>query len=265
MTIDEPFEYLTFGGTFSRIFGIMIDRFDVFMSIAAVVIVPYSILMITLSIFVAYVIIEEEEIPDFEPQHVPLVMMIFAVQLLAYSLVTIIGRGAIIRIVGLMYIGQHPTWFSCLKVAWERKYALIGANAMIYGALTVGFLVTWTFTKIALKHSNILTWFLAIVAGLIYLFAGLYGYIGVVMTNPAIMVENHSNPIQGIQRSWDLSTGSRCYLLCTLFCLWFLNNLIARLLHNMFVTGDVMDIVFSIAGIVVSVVPMLFFFPLHSM
>jgi hypothetical protein len=85
------------------------------------------------------------------------------------------------------------------------------------------------------------------------------------MTNPAIMVENISNPLQGIQRSWDLATGSRCYLLCTLFCLWFLNNMVSRLLHNMFVTGDVMDIMFSIAGIVVSVIPMLIFFPLHAM
>jgi hypothetical protein len=79
------------------------------------------------------------------------------------------------------------------------------------------------------------------------------------------MIENFSSPMQGINRSWELTMGSRCYLMCTLFCLWFLNDLVSRLLHNIFVTGDIMDVFFSLAGIVVAVIPLLLYFPLHSM
>jgi hypothetical protein len=41
--------------------------------------------------------------------------------------------------------------------------------------------------------------------------------------------------------------------------------MVSRLLSNIFMTGDAMDILFSVAGIVVTILPLLVFFPLHAM
>jgi hypothetical protein len=265
MSIDEPFEYLTFAGTFGRTFGLFFDRFDFFMSLSAIVLVPYAVLMGTSAIFIASLLIREDEVPDFHPTHIPLISMILIIQLTGFTLVTIIGRAAIIRGVALIYIGQRPTQMSCLKAAWGKKWTLLGSNVLIYGALFAGFLLPWIFVSVAVVSPNVGTIALAVITGVVFLAAGLYGYVGVIVTNPAIVVENFTSPLQGIQRSWELATGSRCYLLCTLFSLWFLKSLVARLLHNMFATGDILDVLFSVVGIVISVIPMLLFFPLHSM
>lgn len=265
MPIDEPFEYLTFGGTFSRTFSLWVDRFDFFSSIAGLVLVPYAILTVSIGLLAAIWIVEEEEIPEFHPKHIPMVIVIFGLQFLMYSLATIIGRGAIILGVARMYVGQRATLMECLQDTWAKKWPLISVAVMIGSALMVAVIVAAVFVSIAAGYPNPFTIFLAVMACGAVLSFGLYGYIGVVLVNPAIMVENFSGPIQGLKRSWELATGSRCYLMCTLFCLWFLNDMVSRLLHNIFVTGDVMDIVFSVAGIVVSVVPLLLYFPLQAM
>lgn len=62
MTIDEPFEYLTFGGTFGRTFSLWFDRFDFFTSIAGVVLIPFAVLNISVGLLAAIWIVEEEEV-----------------------------------------------------------------------------------------------------------------------------------------------------------------------------------------------------------
>ncbi|KAL3904460.1 MAG: hypothetical protein SGARI_004912 [Bacillariaceae sp.] len=236
MPIDEPFEYLTFGATFGRTFGLLFDRFDLFCAITAVVIVPFVILVLTLGIFVSY------------------------------EIATVIGQGAISKAVAMIYVGQQPTWMGCLRdAALKRGCTLLGSSILVYGTLTVAGLPAIIFLLVVVANPNVLTIILAVATCTFFIVGGTYGYIGAVMSSPAIMIEGFTNPLQGVMRSWELATGSRCYLLCTLFCLWLMNNLLARLLHNMFVGGDVLDAVLSIVGIIVSVVPILIFFPLHAM
>jgi hypothetical protein len=192
MAIDEPFEYLSFGGTFSRTFSILIDRFEVFMALSVVVLVPTFVLNITVGLIILYWMIEEDEIPDFEPHHIPLVLMILFIQMVLYTLVTIIGRGAMIRAVGLMYIGQHPTWLDCLKVAWEKKWALLGTSAILCGVFLLACLAPLIFSLLAvgaadIKPLFILFIFLASVTGIAFIFGGFYGGLGVLMTFPAIL------------------------------------------------------------------------------
>jgi len=263
--IDEPFEYLSFGGTFSRTFGAFIDCFDVFMSLSGVVLIPYAALNLTMGIFLASVYIREEEIPDFHPKHIPMVVLILSCQVAAYTFVTVVGRAAIIRAVGLMYIGQRPTWMSCLRAAFDKWRPLMAANGIIYASLVVGILLPNVLIFVAFIDPNFLTILINSISSLIMVFGGIYGYVGVVLTNPALVIEGLQTSVKGIQRSWELTTGSRCYLFCCLFVLYIMNDLLTRLLHHMFSSGDtVMDVLFSVAGIVVQAVPMLIFFPLHA-
>lgn len=265
MTIDEPFEYLTFGGTFSRTFSLLIDRFDLFMGITGVVMIPYTVLVLTLGIFIATVVIREEDVPDFHPKHVPMVVLIVLVQMIFYEIATVIGQGAISQAVSMIYIGQRPMWYPCILSAWNRKWTLLGSSLLVFGGISLAFIPTWICIAVAVAMPNGLTITLAVLVGVAFVLGGVYVFVGFVMTSPAIMVESHRSSIKGMTRSWELAVGSRCYLLSTLFCLWLMNNLVSRLLSNMFLTGDVMDVMFSIVGIVVSVLPMLLFFPLHGM
>mmetsp|Transcript_18629 Transcript_18629/g.34717 ORF Transcript_18629/g.34717 Transcript_18629/m.34717 type:complete len:344 (-) Transcript_18629:322-1353(-) len=264
MTIDEPFEYLTFGGTFARTFGLFFDRFDLFVAMTGIVLIPYVILVLTLGIFAASVLIREEEVPNFHPTHIPLIVLVVFLQMLVYEIATVLGQGAISQAVAMIYVGQRPEWIHCLKTSWKRKWALLGSSLLVYGTLFTAAIPPFVFLLVLSMNVNALTIILACVSCTAYVLGGLYGYIGVVMSSPAIMIECFSNPLQGIMRSWELATGSRCYLLCTLFCLWLFNNLLARLLHNMFTGGSVMDALFSVVGIIISVVPILLFFPLHA-
>lgn len=257
MTIDEPFEYLTFGGTFGRAFSLFVDRFDLFMGMSGVVIVPFAVLLLTISIIAASILIREEEVPDFHPHHIPAIVLVLLTQFILYELCSVIGQGAISKAVASIYVGQRPGFGNCLMDAWKMKWSLLGSSVLVYGALCVAFIPAWIFIALSIMIPNPFTIILAVLSSLAFIAGGLYGYVGVVMVSPAIMIESIRHPVQAITRSWELATGSRCYLLCTMFCLWFLNQLVARLLHNMFVTGDVMDILFSIVGIVVSIVPML--------
>ena len=265
MAIDEPFEYLSFGGTFSRSFQIWLDRLDFFSSVAGVVLVPFIVLTVSLSLLLAVWIVEEQEIPEFKPKHVPLVIFIFGLQFLIYELATIIGRAAIMRGVAKMYVGQSVTLMECLKEAWAKKGSLISVAMIVGLGWALSITVVSMFLFLVLAHTNPLTIFLFVVATVGVFSYGLYAYIGVVLVYPSVMIENCAGPMHGLKRSWDLATGSRCYLLCVLFCLWFLNSMVSRLLHNIFLTGDIMDALFSLAGLVVTVLPLLIYLPLQSM
>lgn len=265
MPIDEPFEYLTFGATFSRSFGLFFDRLDLFCAITGIVLVPFVILVLTLGIFVFSIFVREEEIPDFHPKHIPLIVFIVFLQGATYEVATMLGQAAISKAVAMLYVGQQPNWLGCLRDAFKKVCPLLGSSVLIYGSLFVAVLPALIFLLVVTANPNVLTIILAVVTSTAVLIFGSYGFIGVSMTKPAIMIEGFTNPLQGVMRSWELANGSRCYLLCTLFCLWLLSDLVTRLLHNMFVTGDVLDAIFSVVGIIVSVVPLLLFFPLHAM
>ena len=265
MPIDEPFEYLTFGGTFSRTFSLWMDRWEFFTTIAGIVLVPFTVLFVTIGLVAAIWIVEEGEIPDFHPKHLPLLMCIFGLQFLVYSLATIIGSGAISLGVARMYVGQPVTVMECLKDAWAKKCTLISVSAIMGSAMLVGVVMLSIFIGIAVASPNGLTIFLAVITSLAVIAAGFYWYIGIVLTNPSIMIENFSGPIQGMKRSWELVSGSRCYLICGLFGLWLMNDLVSRLFRNLFVGGDTMDLFFSLVGILISVLPLVLYFPLHAM
>eukprot|EP00934_Nitzschia_sp_Nitz4_P004137 Nitzschia sp. Nitz4//scaffold101_size76361//74273//75368//NITZ4_005619-RA/size76361-snap-gene-0.8-mRNA-1//1//CDS//3329532209//4127//frame0 len=264
MTIDEPFEYLSFGRTFSRVFAIWTDRMDFFTAIAGAILVPWAVLLITVSFTMAYWILEAETIPDFHPRHIPLVVFVFGLQYFLFALVTILGESAASIGVARMYVGQRPTIVECFQEAWSKKYALFGAAVIIGLAAFVALAVVAIIGGIAVVKPNLFTVLLATLVGLAVAIGGSYAAIGVSMTTAAISAEGISSPMQALHRSWELASGSRCYLLCALFCLWFANDLVTRLLHNIFITGDTLDVMFSFAGIMVSLMPILFYFPLSA-
>lgn len=259
--IDDPFDYLTFGGTFGRSLEILFDRFDVFMAIAFIVMIPFSIIFITMIFFLISSIFNNSE-----PDIVGLIFqfLLYGIEIAIYGLVTVIGRGAITHAVTQIYIGQPLGWLQCLKVAWKRKCSLIGAALVVYGVFVVAVITAALgFFLLLHKYVNNFTIILSVVFGIAFLGCATYLYTGVLLTNSTVMVENFSNPIKGMKRSWELSTGSRCYLLCTMLCLFMLFQLVTAFLHNLFGAGS-FYMVDSFIDLVIQLGSYVFYFPLHG-
>ena len=264
----DPFQYLSFGGTFNRTLNLFMERFDLFLTLSGIVLVPFCILMATTTVtLVALTVEKEHSLEDFHPKHMPLIASIIVIQFLFYALVTVVGRAAMIRAVSLMYLGEpneQIQWYPCLRQSLGQFWSLVGAQLILAGGFGVTSILPWAFIIWATVKPGFLSILLATIFGVLFVAAAIYMYISLVLSTPAIVIEKRTS-IQGLQRAWELSQGSRCYILCTLFVFWFVNNLISRLLHNMFTSGTTMDLLFSVAGIVVSILPLLVFTPLHTM
>jgi len=259
--IDDPFEYLTFGGTFGRSLGILFDRFDVFMGIAFIMMIPFSIIFITSIYFIISSLLK-----DRPPDAVDVIFqfLTFGIEIAIYGLVTVIGRGAITHAVTQIYIGQPLGWLQCLKAAWKRKCSLLGAALVVYGVLIVAVITAALgFWLLLHKFVNGFTITLSVVFGIAFLGCATYLYTGVLLTNSTVMVENFSNPIKGVKRSWELSTGSRCYLLCTMLCLWMLFQLVSAFFTNLFGAGSFYEVE-SIIDVIIRLGSYFFYFPLHG-
>lgn len=242
----------------------MFDRFDLFMTIAGVVMVPFCILYLSVLILLAKVYVTEAFDPDFHLTHIPLLVLTFGVQVLVYDLSSVIGQGAITEAVSQIYVGERPEAIECLAKAWRRKWSLIGSSLIVYGSLFVGMMPVYLSITLAIFYPNAFVITLVVLVTIIFLAGFVYSYFGVVLTSPAVMVEGFISPMKGVKRSWELCTGSRCYLVSILFSLWFLTQLLSRLLQNMFVMGGIQDALFSFVGVAATVVPIALSFPMHA-
>eukprot|EP00934_Nitzschia_sp_Nitz4_P003580 Nitzschia sp. Nitz4//scaffold101_size76361//71469//72410//NITZ4_005617-RA/size76361-augustus-gene-0.4-mRNA-1//1//CDS//3329532203//3570//frame0 len=212
---------------------------------------------------VLYWYLEMTYIPDFKPEHVTLVLVLLGLEYFLMLVASIIGEGATVAGVVRMYIGQSPTVLESFKEAWSRKYAIFLSVLIIGLGAFVLAVVFGIFVGAAAAHpDNSATVILAVIVGVVVVIGGIYAALGVSMTFAAIITEGISSPMQALGRSWELASGNRCYLFCTTFLLSIVNQLVTRLLHAIFSTGDQMDITFSVMGIVVGLLPFLVFFPL---
>ena len=263
---DDLFGYLTFGGTFRRAVALLFDRFDLFMAIAAVALVPFIIVFFS-AVIVVVKILSPGYIPSVEGNFGgPVTFLVFAIESFVYALATVIGQGAITMAVAKVYIGEQPEWLACLKVAWKRKWSLFCACILVEGSIFLGMMLLAGLIFLVATFSNGWTITLLVVFSIAFSVATVYAYSGLLLVSPSIVVEGFSSPIKGIKRSWELSTGSRCYLVCTMTSLGFfillLNAFLVKLFGKDYYSYSYY-MYFSPADFVIRIVPMAFYFPLH--
>lgn len=255
--IDDPFGYLTFGGTFKRTFALFFDRFDLFMAISAVVMVPFVIIYASTLILMILALFEGLDLDDMAG---PIGFLVFCIEFGIYALATVIGQGAVTYAVAKIYIGENPEWLECLKTAWKRKWQLLGASLLVDGSIFLCLMLVAAAILIFGFDPNPFTITLLVLASVFAAVGIAYAYSGLLLVSPSIMVESFSSPIKGIKRSWELSTGSRCYLICTMISLYFCLLMANSFLMNLF--GS--DSVISILDFVIRIIPLTLYFPLHA-
>jgi len=249
---DEMFEYLSFGGTFGRVFRLFIDRLDVFMGISLVFFIPYAILTVT---FVTGLVTDARGF-DGDMDGVPKLLIMTCVDLLVYELACVIGQGAISIAVAEIYVGRRPGWGSCVKRAWVARWSLICSSFLVHSTLFLFLAIPMSI----LAHF-ILTASSAMIILLMFLFVAfsLFGstvwYSGLILSSPAIAVENFSSPVKGMKRSWELSTGSRCYVFTTMMGIFWGQRLLGYILQKLF--GD-------FVGGIMSLMCLLLYLPIQA-
>lgn len=260
--IDDTFGYLTFGGTFKRTFALFLDRFDLYMAVSAIVMVPYVIIYASLLIFLAVALFEGLELEDIAR---PIEFLIFCIEFGIYALATVIGQGAIANAVAKVYIGENPEWLGCLKTAWKRKWPLLGASLLVDGSIFLCLMLVAAAIFIFSFDPNAFTIALLVLAIVFVSVGATYVYSGLMLVSPSIMVESFSGPVKGIKRSWELSTGSRCYLICTVISLYFCLAVANAFLMNLFGSESMISVVDFVINFVMRVIPLSLYFPLHAM
>lgn len=240
---DDIFEYLTFGGTFGRVFRLFFDRFDVFMGISMVFFVPYAILVVT-GLVMGAIAFEE----SFDPDNVPKLFIMFALDLLIYELACVIGQGAISVAIAEIYIGRRVGFGSCLKRAWTAKWALVCSSMLCFGSLFVTSLLPIFIVCLLAMHTAPVVAFGAFLVLCACLGGSCYWYSGLILSGPSIVIENFASPIKGMKRSWELSTGSRCYVLSTMIGLFVWQRMIViffRAIFGSFI-GGILELLFTV-------------------
>mmetsp|Transcript_327 Transcript_327/g.745 ORF Transcript_327/g.745 Transcript_327/m.745 type:complete len:485 (+) Transcript_327:305-1759(+) len=292
---SDAFEYLSFGGTFRRTVGLFMDHYDLFGILSAVSLVPYGMCYSTLTLFTLAVQLEQRENPDFHPSHLPLLTLVVLLEAGLYAVFTLAGRAAMFRAVAQLYVRSSSpssaagvpgaasnqgiiSWQRCFRDAFQKNLVTLMGAALITIFAMLGIALIPYFTGVwVLMSPNLFTVILFTIcasAGLAY---GTYVYIGWILSGPAIVLEqqghrqatlrncNCEGAKRGLRRSWELTTDSRCYVMCSLFILYMVHTIVRRLMHTLFTnSGTVNDVLFTIPGILAEFLPKFIFFPLHS-
>ena len=274
------FTHLSLGKVVSRTVGVFVDRFDVYMTISAIVLVPIILLLIIFSIVLELEELEMNkmnhggtgtgtgsntnnhnagdelavEVIGFFTQHHKAVMLFVIMDTIFYLFMLVLGEGAVTRAVADFYASQTTYgWYVNLKLTtYHHFYSLFVIAIMIGSILSLGRRLVFS---VPFAFMIILGFFYVIGMGFLIAFVSL--------SYPAVIVEN-IGPINALKRSMVISEGRRCYVFGSVFGFLVVKELIKMLLINIFnPSGKAMASITPI-GIMISFVPELMYMPLTS-
>ena len=270
MTIpqNELYTRRSFGELYSLVFRIFLDRFDVFMAISALTLIPVTALLIALiGGFVGSLVQSAtEESSNFLLEHPGLIAVVAALQYLVTVAATVMGSGAIVQAVSEIYVQQQPGWWACKQTAFGKVWPLL-CSAILKVAATVGGMFAMFIPLLLLALAGVergLLVFLGFLAFIAGVFAMIYIAVSWIGTIPAIMIENKGS-ISAIKRSFELTDGHRCLVLAALFFLGLIQMIVGSLMHSIFLNGDPTSVLFTVTGPIVNLIPSLLFFPIQAM
>mmetsp|Transcript_9291 Transcript_9291/g.20092 ORF Transcript_9291/g.20092 Transcript_9291/m.20092 type:complete len:342 (+) Transcript_9291:226-1251(+) len=272
---EELFTHLSLGQVFSRSINVFIDRFDVFMTMSAVVVVPAAIFGTLIGVVMGMEAVmaakmdpddpdaQAMDIMQFLLNHAAGVVIVMLLNIIVSTITTLVGEGAMVRSAADTYAAQPQGWFTCAKLAFEKFCSLLTSSLAVSACIWGGLLFCLMILGGALKAEAPFLAFLGFIALVGYGIALVYFLSSVMLIFPVIMVEN-KGPINAIRRSMEISEGRRCYLFCAIFIVYVAKVIVAQLLHNIFNGDNPLATVLSPAGILVSFIPDLLYLPINS-
>lgn len=268
---ENLFEHLSLGRVFSRSTNVFIDRFDVFMTLSAVVLVPAAIFGALIGLGLG---IEEmkhpddeeaqsKEIAEFIQQHSVGLLFAFVVHSLIRLFTTLVGEGGMVRACADIYAGEPQPWLAAAKAGAAKFCTLLLASMIVLGVSCGGAFVVYAIIIMAAAFNSGLLGFLAVISAIVYLVLLCLWISQTRFIFPVIMIEN-KGAVNSVRRSFEISKGRQCYIFCACFILWVAKVLVAQLLHNIFSGDSLMAAFLSPGGIIISFIPDLIFLPVNS-
>ena len=193
----------------------------------------------------------------------------------------------------------------CLIATFGNLKDLILASIVVKGMVFMVSLIPYGLLIVSILIDSRGLLILAILTGIPALALLIYLHVGLCLSAPSIVVENrnfwqgackeicsppgclwhnkrmrygvrltHSNlnfsfllllEISGLQRSWELSDGSKIYIGCSLFVLEVAKTIFSMILHAIFATQHPATVKATMWDTLVDIMPMIIFFPLSAM
>lgn len=280
------FNHLTIGRVFARTCNLFVDRWNVYMILSVLVVLPTAILGSLIGAIFGRSIVEKvmktksTNCRDGDPalctglehftallHHSFSVVLIIVLQWVLATAITLIGAAAMTRACADTYAAQPQSWRACWKIGLDQLRTLVVASMIRVGVAISGWLIFAVFIGMAVATESIFFVLLAlIVFGMVSL-ALLYFLLSIVLVIPVIVVES-KGPVEALQRSYEMSKGRQSYVFCALFIMWIVRLIVEQLLHNIFNASGSLNQSLPLAnfltpgGIFVSHLPDLLYLPL---
>jgi hypothetical protein len=196
--MSDPFQRLTAGGTFRRTFQIFSSRYDLFLSISTLMVVPLLAMPIT----------------GFSSE-------LYAVESTVFMLFAVAGMASMSYATAELYVGQNPTCLASLRQGFSRWCTVVGATMLASLGLTGCAISVYALLVVCFVIEPSALWVFDVCASLIGMTSLVfvcYAYVSLMILLPVIMVERRGLR-DSIKRCWELSSNNRCYIVCTTFCL----------------------------------------------
>ena len=264
---DNLFEHLSLGRVFSRTMDLFVDRFDVYMALAAVVSIPSAVMLALVGAFARLEELELSKIkagedPDaaamsliaFVGHHAHVIAIVYVIQVIFFTLIMLVGEGGVIRATADTYAAQPQGWFVCLKVGVQQFCSLLGTAVLVGIPTYVGLTIAILASKVPVLGFLLIMLY---AVGLCYLVAS------TCLAYPVVVVEN-KGPMQALRRSLELTEGRRFYTFCPICVFYIVRFIVGFLLHNIFNSSDNPLRYMTPTGIIVSFVPDLLYMPLNT-
>lgn len=269
---NNPFVRLTIGATLSRTTKLLFQEWPVFVTMGAIVAVPFLFFMMTLSSIQRQILKDVLETVDEDPSAAmmaALASFVSSWQHAAGKLVTeqlfqtfvgILGQSAIAVAVAELYVQRRPSAFSALREAFGmfcNVYCTsflmgVGLSTLVLLAFGIGFALMAT--------GNEFCQFLVFVLVVVVVVIVVYATVALMLAPSVVMVER-KGPIQAIERCWNLANNNRCYIFCTTYCLMMVFTIGKSIINGIIFGGDP-KAQFSTFGAVVQTFPMVILFPI---
>ncbi|GAX11489.1 hypothetical protein FisN_22Lh180 [Fistulifera solaris] len=220
-TTDDPFVFLAPGHSVDRACSIYMRRWSLITRLALIEVIPQ--IMLTLSLKKTLVLATSQWIvPNMNDIWNSMSTMRIVLLSIEYALCCLSGiivQAAIIQVVIEYYANKYSSFKASLRLAFDRFGAILCFKLLYVTALLiVSIAVGGSLYYLLLLHNFARVDGLAFVALLIILTASAivaYVILSLAVGLPIIMVEKRSS-IGALKRSFELVSGYRCYIFCSI-------------------------------------------------
>ena len=191
------FERLSLAGSLRRTFSVYRRGFGIFTLIAVLFSAVMALLWaILLTILLTLLNVDGKDFadPEYLADHMKQFYLLLYANTVLSLLLGAVAEGMMIKAVADVYLEQSPSFKDCFKIGLKKAGVIILASLLVLIATMFGFLF--------------------------FIVPGVYLSVLWFVVRPPIVIEN-KGVMDSMRRSWELVSGSWCYVFCASFIVTF--------------------------------------------